>query len=276
MGDAGAPEAREDKNSLYDDASDDLWRLAVYEPVHGGWEFANMAGARLLDYAAIRLRLDAGTRVLELCSGAGAVGRYLVTRFGCPVTGVEVNRAQWEYARKRAGELPVDRSGLLRFVHADLAGWEPDQLYDVVLALDSISLLGDFSREVFRLAFRALRPGGRLVISDMSPGPFTTTDIRARIWDYDGIRPLPEPEGLRALLRASGFTDVELTDITGVAADCYRRIVSALKGRAAEAVAVAGPDRYREWLDVCTFYRELFETGGLAYQRCLARRPAGP
>jgi sarcosine/dimethylglycine N-methyltransferase len=56
------------KNQIYNHAADPLWRLAVYEPVHDGWEFTNMGGRQVLDFIGMQAGLDSGKEVLESCT----------------------------------------------------------------------------------------------------------------------------------------------------------------------------------------------------------------
>src|SRR5262245_53222974 len=70
------------KNRQYDTVGDEVWRIAVYEPVHHGWEFTNAGGAPVLDALAFACQVEPGSAVLELCSGTGAVARYLHLRHG--------------------------------------------------------------------------------------------------------------------------------------------------------------------------------------------------
>ncbi|MGQ0838126.1 class I SAM-dependent methyltransferase [Actinokineospora sp.] len=261
-----------EKNRIYDTAAGALWHLAVYEPVHGGREFTNMAGAALLDFIGSRFRLGQDDHVLELCSGTGEVCRYLAARSRCTVTGIELNSAQLRHARLKHHRLPPDVRGRIRYVQADVTTWQPDRAYDLVIAIDSLALLPE-PGHALAIAHAALAPGGSLAFADILGGPTLTERVRTRTWDYDGIRPLPAPPETAAMLTGLGFTDVAYTDISDAAVDCFRAISGALtlNRRAIESVCDHG--EYAHWRESTEFYVDSFASGQLTYWRYTAEKP---
>ncbi|MEV0156395.1 class I SAM-dependent methyltransferase [Micromonospora sp. NPDC050686] len=263
--------AEEDKNHIYDTVTGPIWRTAVYEPVHGGWEFTNIAGARLLDDVAAAFRIGPLTHVLELCSGTGAVARYLNQRTGCSVTGVEINEAQLTAARRARAEAGP-RMARVSYVAGDVTRWQPDRLYDLALVIDSLSLLSD-PVAALRNARRALCSGGWLVFADTVAGPELTTETERRAWDLDGLRPLPARPRSVDLFTSAGLTDVRMIDATATAVDCFRTIADALSERADELAAVATAEELADWRASTRFYLDAYRTGQLTYWHGFARRP---
>lgn len=254
-----------DKNAMYDTATSAIWQLAVYEPVHKGREFTNVAGVELLDHVAGKARLGPADEVLELCSGAGAVARYLNGSYGCAVTGVEINEFQLAHARERGGER-------LRFLHGDAQTWQPDRAYDLALAVDSLSLLAD-PLAALRTARQAVRPGGLVAIADTVAGPELVPRVRDRAFELDGLRPLPGRSATVSMLHAAGFDDVHLVDLTDLAVDCFARISLALRDRFREISAVTTSAELDDWNRSTAFYLQNFRTRQLTYWRGTARRP---
>lgn len=260
-----------DKNLLYDTVTGPIWRKAVYEPVHGGWEFTNIAGARLLDAVVTMFRIGPLTHVLEFCSGTGAVARYLNQRAGCSVTGVELNSVQLATARRARAEAGP---GLARvsFVEGDVTRWQPDRLYDLALVIDSLTLLSD-PVAALRNARRALCSEGWLIFSDTAAGPRMTADTERQAWDLDGLRPLPRHPGTVDLFASAGMTDVHTIDATDTAVDCFQTIAAALTDRADELAAVATAEELADWHVSTHFYLDAYRTRQLTYWHGCARRP---
>lgn len=246
----------------YSHAASDVWRRLVYEPVHGGLEFTNMGGRAILDFVARHARLGPGSHALELCSGTGACARYLADRFGCSVTGVEMNDGMAAHARALADE----RVGV---VHADVLEWRPPRSYDAVYAVDSLMLIPDLDGALAR-ARQALDPGGALVLAEMTAGPRTTPALRAYAWDQDGIIHLLAPGEWTARLHEAGFGGVRVHDAADLAVRCWERILAA-----AERGAAAGDGNERRvcaaWAGLAALYRDQFREGGFGYARISAR-----
>ncbi|MDG4763968.1 methyltransferase domain-containing protein [Solwaraspora sp. WMMD406] len=262
---AAPPPDDKDKNHIYDGVTGPIWQLAVYQPVHSGWEFTNVGGAALLDQLIAMLRLGARHRVLECCSGTGAVSRYLNLRSGCPVTGVEINENQVDHARRLATGNPD-----LRYVRSDIERWQLDGTYDLVLAIDSLSLLAD-PLAVMRTAYQASYPNGVFAIADTVAGSSLSEETRRQAWDLDGIRPLPGPTATVRMLRSAGFDDVELTDRTSMAVECFDRIGTALMRREDEITALVSADELQHWRDSTEFYLAAYRSRQLTYWRGVAR-----
>ncbi len=106
----------------------------------------------------IARRIAAGSTVLDVGTGPGALGAFLSAR-GCTVDGLEGDPAQATQARPR----------YRRLVAADLESAPlPDVLgaerYDVIVCADVLEHVRDPGRVLDGLA-RALRPGGRFLLS---------------------------------------------------------------------------------------------------------------
>lgn len=266
------PDDFAEKNKMYDTAAGALWRLAVYEPVHGGLEFTNMAGSALLDFIGATYDVGEGDHVLDLCSGTGETCRYLATRYRCAVTGIELNKALLRHAVGKQRDLPLDVRGRIRFRQADVTTWQPDRPYDLVLAVDSLTLLIK-PRLALLMAFEALVPGGHLVLADIVSGPELTGPVRAQVWEYDGIRPLPPANTTGAMLNDVGFQNLASTNMSDIAVSCFRKISNALQENSSEIESVCGADEYQLWCESAQFYLRSFSSGELNYWRYTAQRP---
>lgn len=256
---------------LYDETSGPVWQLAVYGPVHDGWEFINLGGRVILDELGNRAGLGPGDAVVELCSGQGATCRYLAERFGCDVTGVEMNPRQVERARRRLAEGPAGAAARVRFVEADVLGWREPGAFDAAVSLDSMMLIGDVPRALAN-ARASLRPGGRLMVVTIAAGPRLDEGLRRLAWETDGMVSLLAAEDYAGLFREAGFERVETVDFTPLAVESSLKMAEALEGRRDELVRAEGEEGYRGWRELGQVYLDAFRERKLTYQLIAGRR----
>jgi demethylmenaquinone methyltransferase/2-methoxy-6-polyprenyl-1,4-benzoquinol methylase len=112
--------------------------------------------------AAQLTRAQPGDRVLDVCSGTGALAALLRRRVGASgqVMGVDLTEAMLEVARTRVPGVS--------FVVGDACALPfPDQSFDAATMAFGLRNIGDRQRALDELA-RVLRPGGRAVILEFS------------------------------------------------------------------------------------------------------------
>jgi len=134
----------------------DFWELGS-----SGADILAMLGKHGLDHPP-------GKRALDLGCGKGAVAIMLAASRGFRVTGIDGLPGFIEIARKRAGEIGVDRLCSLRVgdIRSGLAGEEG---YDLVL-LNGVGPIWGSYRETGLALKRCLGPGGRIVLEDAFVG----------------------------------------------------------------------------------------------------------
>jgi ubiquinone/menaquinone biosynthesis C-methylase UbiE len=155
--------------------------------------------------------LRPGETVLDLGSGGG-FDCFLAARQVGPsgrVIGVDMTPDMVTRARLNASktELANVEFRLGEIEHLPVA----DQTADVILSNCVINLSPD-KLSVFREAFRVLKPGGRLAISDVVAFAPLSASIKRDLALYTGcIAGASTIEETKALLSAAGFADVEIT-----------------------------------------------------------------
>jgi arsenite methyltransferase len=155
--------------------------------------------------------LRPGEVVIDLGSGAGFDCFLAAARVGADgrVIGVDMTHEMLAKARANAAKVAAANVEfrLGEIEHLPIA----DNTADVVLSNCVINLVPD-KAQVFREAFRVLKPGGRLAISDVVNTKPLTQDLAADptllCGCVAGAAPVLEVE---AWLRSAGFRDVRIT-----------------------------------------------------------------
>ena len=252
-------------DETYSHATSAIWQLAVYDTLHGGRRYANIGGIHLLEHLGRAACLTSASHVLELCCGVGDICRDLADRFGCHVTGVELNRRQLEHARAHPHPL-------VEFIEADVRSFHTSSRFDAIAAFDSLSLVPSLD-VVLRNSASMLAPGGTLVLSDIVAGPHVTPELQRYMWEVDAVVNLPTSNEYGERLTAAGLRWIEIADLTHVAEASFDAIGVSLRGYEEQLVRECGAADVEEWRDAVARYAGAFARRELLYVCITARHP---
>jgi cyclopropane-fatty-acyl-phospholipid synthase len=241
----------------------------------GRWDRQpDLAGAQRakLDLIARKLALGPGHRLLDLGCGWGSLALH-AAKARISVTAVTLSGEQGAYVKRRARGL-----GLADRVEVRIQDYRDplDGRYDAVASVEMGEHVGAAGYPRFCAAlYGALRPGGRLLIQQMSRtgrrapggGPFIESYIAP---DMD-MRPVGDT--IR-LVENAGF------EVVGVEAmrEHYVRTIRAwldnFERNLPAVTAILGPERVRVWRLYLTGGALAFEEGRMGVDQILAVRPA--
>ena len=188
--------------------------LAPFDHFHG-------RGVVATREIAEQLALQPGERVLDIGSGIGGPARWFAATYGVHVTGVDLTPefcAAAEMLNALAGL--TDRVRIIQGSALDLP--VPDSAFDAAYSQNVIMNIAD-KQQFYREAFRALRPGGRLALSNLCAGPAGEPYFPAPWATTRETSFLATPDEMRADLIAAGFDIAEFRDITAAMREAQRR-----------------------------------------------------
>jgi SAM-dependent methyltransferase len=109
------------------------------------------------------LRLEPGTRVLDLGSGSGEMLCTWARDYGVMGTGIDMSQLFSDQAKRRAEELSV--AGQVEFIHGDAAGYVAAEKVGVAACLGATWIGGGVVGTIELLA-KSLRTGGIILIGE--------------------------------------------------------------------------------------------------------------
>ncbi|MGX7826696.1 class I SAM-dependent methyltransferase [Actinokineospora sp. 24-640] len=224
-----------------------------------------------LDLVCRKLGLRPGTRMLDVGCGWGSLAIHAARHHGVHVTGITLAREQRQFILDRVGELGLaDRVDIRLQDYRDLA----DEPFDAIGTLEMGEHVGAANYPVYAATlFRMLKPGGRLLLQQMSRGANAQGGgafIETYIAPDMNMRPVGQTVDL---LEGAGL---EVRDVEALR-EHYVWTVRAwwqtLERRWDEVVALIGEEQARVWRLYFAGGALAFEENRMGVDQILAVRP---
>lgn len=222
----------------------------------------------MTDLVLGELDVRPGQRVLDIGCGTGGPAVRLAERTGVSVVGVTVSEEQARRATERAARAGVaDR---VEFHHADAMALPfDDGSFDGTFALESIMHVPDRA-VVLAQAARVLRPGGRLVLTDVfRTAAGESADLVTAFAQANVLTVLPGPDAYDTLAPAAGLAVTAVRDITAnTRRATFTGVVAAGRNSRDQLAATVGEESVDLFFAMCT---ALAEAENLGYLLLTAR-----
>lgn len=218
-------------------------------------------GLAAVDALARRAGITATSRVLDICAGLGGPARFLATRRGCRVVGVELNPGR-AAGMSRLTHL-VGLASAVRVVRGDATALPvASGRFDACVSQEALLHVAD-KAAVLAEARRVLVPGGRLAFTDWVAHPALGDRERARLEEWMAAVTLQSLDGYRGLLGRAGFSGVEAEDLTDEWRAILKERLIMYRALRDDTVRRLGETRYQEYDALYAFFVGLVEAGKL-------------
>lgn len=167
-------------------------------------------GTAAVDSAAAALSATSDSHLLDVGAGIGGPARYMATRFGCHVTGLDLTAEFCDVARHLTTLLGLEDKVAIEEGDA-LAMPFADASFDGAFSMNVSMNIVDRAA-LYQEIHRVLRPGAWLALSEIAKGPGGEVDFPTPWSKTAATSFLSTPEATRTGLEAAGFIVASMHD----------------------------------------------------------------
>jgi ubiquinone/menaquinone biosynthesis C-methylase UbiE len=218
-------------------------------------------GVAAVDVLARRAGVQSKTRVLDVCAGLGGPARFLATRRGCRVVGIELHPGRAVSAARLTKD--VGLAAQIAVVRGDAVALPfRARAFDVCLSQEGLLHIAD-KATVLRECHRVLVPGGRVAFTDWIAHDRLTDAEREQLHRWMAATTLQSLDSYRALLGRAGFRGLDAEDISDAWRPVLRARVERYRAERGDVIARFGATWADDFGRLLSFFVGLVEAGKL-------------
>ena len=168
-------------------------------------------GTEALDHTARTIDITEQTKVLDLGSGLGGPARYLAWKYGCAVTGVELQKELFDISIELTTETKLTEQ--VQFLNEDILTLDFQGTHDVFVSY--LVFLHIRDREgLFQSCARSLKDEGLFYIEDFYEKQAFSIQEKGKLEQVMACPYLPTQEQYIDDLEKADFTEIQFEDVT--------------------------------------------------------------
>jgi len=231
----------------------------------------HFGGLAATDALARHAKINESTHVLDLCCGLGGPARYLAYHHGCRVTGVDMNTDRLAGAVRLTERTKLQDRVLFHHANALQTGLA-DETFDVIVSQEAFCHIPD-KKTLIAECVRLLKPGGRIVYTDILARNSMTNEIRSRLENEMAFSELSTLEQYCHLLEEKGCQVVKVEDLSDDWAQILIDRLAMYRSLKEQTVSSFGLAHFQKWDRTYSFFVDLYRSGELGGGRFVARKP---
>lgn len=262
--------------AYYDGAADAIYRDIWGENIHIGYferegESLQAAMKRSNEMMAAPAELSGDDKVLDVGCGYGALARFLAKRFGCEVLATNISERELAWGSELTAEAGLDEK--VSFEWADFHDLPfEDASFDCYWSQEAFLHAAD-KATVLNEGFRVLRPGGRMVFTDLLVRRDVGEADRERIYERVKSPDMWDRADYIEALTGAGFRVERHADWSENVAPTYAWVRSQLEARRPEFEARIGKEAVDRTSAALQFWVDAADEGKIGWEYFLAERP---
>jgi sarcosine/dimethylglycine N-methyltransferase len=231
----------------------------------------HFGGLAATDALARHAKINESTHVLDLCCGLGGPARYLAYHHGCRVTGVDMNTDRLAGAVRLTERTKLQDRVLFHHANALQTGLA-DETFDVIVSQEAFCHIPN-KKTLIAECVRLLKPGGRIVYTDILARNSMTNEIRSRLENEMAFSELSTLEQYCHLLEEKSCQVVEVEDLSDDWAQILIDRLAMYRSLKEQTVSSFGLAHFQKWDRTYSFFVDLYRSGELGGGRFVARKP---